>query len=326
MRGSNSLAVCVSVLAIGLVAGCSRAGDDAARSAAEDLAADTMPTTQNAGFIWPAGPALWDCISANGALVAAHRGGPAPGYPENAIETFAHALANATPLLEVDVSESRDGVQFLFHDRSLPRLTGVEGQVVDTDWADIADLKLIDNDGNVTPYTAPLLSDALKWAVENGAMLELDRKQAANPRKMIEAVRAARAEDHVILITYSVNDAALYARIAPGIMMTASINSLDDLAALEAAGVPAETIIAWTGTRNPDPALWAALEERGIETAFGTLGRPAERLDTQWVADGNLEEYQGLVDNTLDLIATDEPYRVAAALSADDAALKACAR
>ena len=37
-------------------------------------------------------PALFDCLRETGALaISAHRGGPAPGFPENAIEKIGRA-------------------------------------------------------------------------------------------------------------------------------------------------------------------------------------------------------------------------------------------
>ena len=41
-------------------------------------------------------PAFFDCLRAHSAtIVSAHRGGPAPGYAENAIPTFEHTLSLA---------------------------------------------------------------------------------------------------------------------------------------------------------------------------------------------------------------------------------------
>lgn len=78
------------------------------------------------------------------------------------------------------------------------------------------------------------------------------------------------------------------------------------------------------GTRNPNPAAFAALGRRGVETAFGTLGRAGERLDDTYWQDGDPSEYQDLADGGLTLLATDEPYRVADALSVDDRAIDRC--
>ena len=79
------------------------------------------------------------------------------------------------------------------------------------------------------------------------------------------------------------------------------------------------------GISNPNPRAFEAIGRRGVETAFGTLGRPGERLDDVYWADGDPSEFRELAEGGLTMLATDTPYRVAAALDADDLALEACA-
>lgn len=270
-------------------------------------------------------PSFFDCVrEEGGTLVAAHRGGPAPGFPENALETLQNTLELATPIAEIDVAESRDGLLFLMHDRTLGRTTTGQGAIADTDWEEISRLNLVDNDGQITAFTPPKLSDVLLWARDNGAIVELDKKETTSFRNIISHVRAAKAEQHVILITYNDQQAIEVARLAPDLMMTASVNSREHQNELQAAGVDMSKVIAWTGTSNPNDRAWYALGQRGIESAFGTLGRPGDRLDDTYVADGNLSEYQVLADGGLALLATDEVFRVSQALEADDRAIAAC--
>lgn len=270
-------------------------------------------------------PAFFDCVrESGGVLIASHRGGPAPGYPENALETLQYAYDAGIRIFEVDMATSRDGVLFLLHDRSLGRTTTADGSVANTDWDAIARSRLVDNDGKITSFHPPKLTDALLWAVENGAVLELDKKETTGWRSVITNVRAAGAENNVLLITYTDEDAALVQRLAPEMMLTAGARGDRDLGKLESMGVDPRMVIAWTGTREPDAAAWARLQREGVEPAFGTLGRSGVRLDDQYWADGDASEYKTMVDDGLVLLATDEPYRVADALTEDDRALNAC--
>ncbi len=272
-------------------------------------------------------PQFFDCVRETSTMViAAHRGGPAPGFPENALETLENTRLNATPIAEIDVAESRDGVLFLMHDRTLTRTTTGRGAVADTDWDEIARLRLVDAGGKTTAFAPPKLSDVLLWARDAGAIVELDRKETTSFRNIISHVRAARAENNVILITYNDNQALEVARLAPDLMMTASVNSAEHQRELERGGVDMANVIAWTGTRNPNDRAWAALGRRNIESAFGTLGRSGQRLDDQYIADGDLSEYQTLADGGLTLLATDEVFAVARALSVDERAMKNCAQ
>ncbi len=268
---------------------------------------------------------LFDCVrERDGMLIASHRGGPAPGYPENAIETLSYATSQGIVIHEIDVVESRDGMLFLLHDRTLGRTTTGDGAVADTDWEDIQNLNLKDNSGAITAFTPPKLSDVLLWARANQVIVELDKKPTTSFRNIISHVRAAGAENNVVLITYNDAQAIEVAQLAPDLMMTASIDSAAHQQELAAAGVNFDNVIAWMGIRDPNPNAFRAIEGRGVETAFGTLGRPGERLDDIYWADGDPSEYQDLADAGLSLLATDEPYRVAAALTADDRAIELC--
>lgn len=271
-------------------------------------------------------PAFFDCVrESGGLLIASHRGGPAPGYPENAIETLDYGTDQGLIIHEIDVVESRDGVLFLLHDRTLGRTTTGTGAVADTDWADIQNLNLKDNSGAITAFTPPKLTDVLLWAKARGVIVELDKKPTTSFRNIISQVRAAEAEDNVVLITYNDNQAVEVAGLAPDLMMTAGIDSAAHQRELEAAGVNFDHVVAWLGIRDPNPRAFEAIGNRGVEVAFGTLGRPGERLDDVYWADGDPSEFQDLADAGLTLLATDAPYRVAEALSADEVAIEECA-
>jgi glycerophosphoryl diester phosphodiesterase len=270
---------------------------------------------------------FFDCLRENGGLVvAAHRGGPAPGYPENAIETLQFNLDRGLTVFEVDVVESADGVPYLFHDRTFGRTATGEGSVAEMTWEEASARNLIDNDGDVTDFHPPLLADALDWAVRTNTLLELDRKSSTSYERIVQAVREAKAEAHVVLITYSTEQAVEVAAMAPDLMFTAGLGSPDDLAALVAEGVNPAQVIAWSGTRTPNVELWAELSAAGVESAFGTLGRAGQRLDDQFAADGDLSEYAELAAGGLTLLASDTPYEAAESLTADERANTYCAR
>lgn len=272
-------------------------------------------------------PELMDRVrEAKGLLIAAHRGGPAPGYPENAVETMQYGLEQGIRVFEVDVAESQDGVLYLMHDRSLRRTGGYDGGVADTNWSVVAGLDLRDGDGEPTGFSPPRLVDALRWALKSGAILELDRKETTSFRNIIGEVRAEGAQNHVLMISYNDDEAIQIASIAPELMMTAGVKDEAHQRRLAEAGVDLTRVVAWLGTREPNMSAMAELGAAGIESAFGTLGRPGRRLDDTYAADGDASEYQALVEGGLTLLATDMPYFVARQLSADDIALKAMAQ
>jgi glycerophosphoryl diester phosphodiesterase len=112
------------------------------------------------------------------------------------------------------------------------------------------------------------------------------------------------------------------AGLAPDLMMTAGVRDAEQRGRLARGGVDLTRVVAWLGTRAADDGAIADLRAAGIEVAFGTLGRPGQRLDDVYAADGDASEYQELVDRGVTLLATDRPYFVARELTADDVALE----
>lgn len=280
----------------------------------------TAPLAAQDGGAWRLSPdrdlsAMLDCFETAGqTLISAHRGGPTPGLPENAIPTMDALLAVHPAIMEVDVAQSADGVHFLLHDDRLDRTTTGTGEAAAQDWTTLLQLRLKDNWGWVTPYGIPTLEEALSWA-KGRTVLQLDFKRSADYDTVVAAVRAADMADGVILIAYSTGQAAALHRAAPEMLLSVSIDTLGDVADLKAAGIPEDRMVAFTGTRLPRPELYAELERADIEVIFGTLGRPPRSIDAMIDRLGMDERYAELGKEGVDIIATDRPREAAAALA-----------
>lgn len=255
----------------------------------------------------------FDCIGANGMTqIAAHRGGPARGYPENALATFEKTFAETGAFLEVDVATSADGVLFLHHDDTLGRTTTGKGVASEKTWDELKDLSLKDDQGRVTAYGLTRLDEALDWAKGKTA-LELDIKRSTDYDELARVVKEADAEDRVILISYTENSAVALASRFPNSMISVTMESLDDLDRLEARGLKRENILAWTGIETPNASLTQGLGQESIEVIFGTLGGQ-ESLDRQYEESGTDGQYAALSELGIDLIATDRPEAAAQVL------------
>lgn len=68
--------------------------------------------------------------------LVAHRG-DCRDCPENSIAAVTAALEAGARLIEIDVQFSADRIPLLFHDRSLERMTGVHGSILDTRFAEL---------------------------------------------------------------------------------------------------------------------------------------------------------------------------------------------
>jgi glycerophosphoryl diester phosphodiesterase len=258
---------------------------------------------------------MLDCFEAAGqTLISAHRGGPTPGLPENAIPTMDALLAAQPAIMEVDVGQSADGRLFLLHDDRLDRTTTGTGEAAAQSWAALSQLYLKDNWGWVTPYKIPTLAQALEWA-KGRTVLQIDFKRSANVDKVVAEIRAAGMERSVILIAYSVEQAAALHRAAPEMLLSVSVDAPGDVAALKAAGILQERVVAFTGTRLPRPELYRELDGQNIEVIFGTLGRAPRSIDAVIDRYGMDERYAELGKEGVDILATDRPREAAAALA-----------
>jgi glycerophosphoryl diester phosphodiesterase len=260
--------------------------------------------------------ATLDCLEAAGrTVISAHRGGPSPGLPENAIPTMDAVLHALPAMMEIDVAASPDGVHYLMHDRTLDRTTTGEGAVTDVLWENVAELQLVDEAGWVTPYTVPTFAETLAWA-KGKTVLQVDFKRTADFETVISEIRKAGMEQGVILIAYTQGQALRLYELAPEMLISYSVNAPGDLDEIVAAGIPAENIVAFTGTRVARPDLYASLDAQDVEVIFGTLGRPDRSLDGLFARFGTDERYAELGEGGVDVIATDRPRAAAAALAA----------
>ena len=233
-------------------------------------------------------------------LLAAHRGGPSPGFPENCIATFEHALCFAPCLIECDVRKSKDGVMVLMHDWDLERTTTGEGPVDSLTLAQLKQLNLYDANQTLTEYKVPSLSEALRWA-KGRAILELDIKAPVTPHEVVRAIKAEGAESHTIVIAYSLETAGLYHSLDDNLVMSCSARGIEGVTRLLESDIPAVNIIAFVGVYEPPAEVYALLHEKGIRVILGTMGN----LDRKAKRHG-IQVYTELLRNGADILATDE--------------------
>lgn len=234
-------------------------------------------------------------------LLSAHRGGSMPGFPENAIETFENATAYQPVIIEFDVALSKDSALVIMHDDKLDRTTTGTGLIGSQNYAELQKLTLKDDDGKVTSFKIPTLEEVLRWG-KNKVLFTIDIKRGVPYEKIIAAVRRTKSETNSIIITYNANQAAKVHKLAPDLMISATVKSPADLERLNQMGVPNDKIIAFVGVAEPDQSLYKYLNSKGISTILGTMGN----LDRSAKANKNRQVYRNLVANGADVLSTDE--------------------
>jgi glycerophosphoryl diester phosphodiesterase len=238
------------------------------------------------------------------AVVAAHRGQPDQRAAENAMSSFRASLNAGVPFLEIDVATTRDGVLTLMHDDTLERTTTGSGRVDARTWAEVQAVRIKRADGTVTDDRMPTFAQVLAWGREAGARFEIDVKPTTSFTAVVDALRAARMTDRVVVVTYKLVDAVTVHQLDPTLMISVTLDMPEALA-LARQVIPTTRMLGWTGTSNPQGQPFAALRAAGIEPIFGTLGRPGVRLDDVYLADGNGSEYADLVRAGVVMIASD---------------------
>lgn len=242
-------------------------------------------------------------------LVSAHRGGPYPGFPENAIETFQNIADQITTVIECDVALTKDSVLVLMHDKTLDRTTTGEGNILEVLYADLQQLRLVDNEGNPTSYTVPTLDAVLTWG-KGKAMFTLDVKRGVPFEMVTTAVARHNAEDYAAIITYRIEDAKTVHSLNPDLLISVSAGDEGALTQIEKSGIPAQNLLGFVGTREPDAAHYQKVHTMGIKTILGTLGN----LDQRAAAKGDDSVYLRYIKNGANIIATDRPLEVAKVL------------
>lgn len=296
----------LALLLIALLAGCTEAKAPA-------------PATASAGGAWTIDPgddlnAFFECLEKEGAtLVSAHRGGYRAGLPENALETMRATMDAAPAILEVDVAASADGVLYLMHDDTLERTTTGDGAADGLPFAAIEQLYLEDREGVRTTFRPTRLDAALAFARER-TILSIDFKRSAKFEAVVAAIRAAGAEKRVILIAYTLGAAQKLHRLAPDMMISLTIERPEDLAAANAARIESDRLVAFTGVKAPDPALYKALDAADVEVIFGTLGR--DGIDRMIEETGEDAQYAALSRIGVDILASDRPLEAQKSLDA----------
>jgi len=241
-------------------------------------------------------------------LVSAHRGGPYPGFPENSLEAFENTIKHTHAIIEFDVALTKDSVLVLMHDNTLDRTTTGKGKVIDWTYDELQDIFLVDMKGKVTDFRIPTLDEALTWG-KGKTVFTVDIKREVPFEMVVDAIKMHQAEPYAAVITYSVEAARKIHRLHPELMLSVTIRNEEELRRFEASGIPVNRWIAFTGTSERPKEFNDLLHQKGIFTILGVMGN----LDKSAQARGG-KVYIDLVENGVDVLATDRPIEAAKAI------------
>lgn len=113
-------------------------------------------------------------IKDNKILICAHRGSFGGGIIENTLPAFNNALKLGADIVEMDVSRTKDGELFIFHDTEEKRMLNLDNNFSTYDSTEIEKLRYINRYGFYTEHKVEKLEEVLK-ALKNKALINLDR-------------------------------------------------------------------------------------------------------------------------------------------------------
>jgi glycerophosphoryl diester phosphodiesterase len=241
-------------------------------------------------------------------LVSGHRGGPDKGFPENCLPTFERTLSRGFAMLEIDPRYTKDGAIVVFHDATLERTSTGKGKVADHTLAELKQLRLKDNDGNVTEFQMPTLDEALEWA-RGKTVLVLDQKDVPVAVR-VKKIEEHRAEGHAMLIVNTFKDAQACHAANPNVMMEVMIPSRAKAAEFDTLGIPWRNVVAFVGHVPPeDKGLYELIHAKGAHCMIGASRNLDRQFIRREVADLKLLEpaYRAFLQRGADLIETDIP-------------------
>lgn len=231
------------------------------------------------------------------ALVIAHRACPTREV-ENSIAGIRRGAELGADVVEVDVRRALDGVPVLHHDHTYWRIAKVPLPVRAVPSRLATRIRLPDGS------TVPTLADALEEAASVGVRLALDTKDGGAAPAALEVVRAAGAEERVLLWSghaqavryYSRHSQAQAALLRETFSPEAHSRFLDDAVACGAQAISANPGAVTEG-------FAADARERGliIYAWFQTPDPPLDRLAR---VDGAVTDWP---DRTRDLLEREDP-------------------
>jgi glycerophosphoryl diester phosphodiesterase len=238
--------------------------------------------------------------------IIAHRGNAAE-FPENTLQALASAVELGVKHVEFDVHLTSDKVPVVFHDSTLERVAGREGNVHEMTWAQLSatpvgeDRRFGQRFAHTYPPSLAQVVDAMEGWDGVTAFVEVKRASLRNFGR--ETVLRSVAEvlkpvlSRCVLISFDLPSVKVL-RLMTGARIGWVITEYTDTVRDEAAALAPEFLFANVerlpgGTEPfwPGPWAWAIYEVRDVRTARECHARGARYVETMAVR-GLLQEYE----------------------------------
>lgn len=238
-------------------------------------------------------------------FASSHRGGPAKGYPENCIATFANTLRHTWSIMEIDPHYTRDSAIILMHDPTLDRTSTGHGKISDHTLAELELLNLKDEKGDLTKWKIPTLDETLEWA-KGKTVLILDQKDLSASTRT-KKIMQHHAEANAMVMAYTFADAKKCYQLDNNIMMEVFIPNRKSADEFDATGVPWSHIVAFVGHSEPkDTSIFQFIHKKGALCIIGSSRTIDEQYTTDKISKLQLiKGYRQIIHSGADIIEAD---------------------
>ena len=255
-------------------------------------------------------------------VVVAHRGGFAPGFPENALATIERTIEHIPAIIEVDVVASADGVNYLHHDTLLHRTTNGNGKFNSQKWVQIQKLRLRDNDYNLTAQH-PLSFDDLLMATRERAFLMLDLKAPSGNEQVIDKVNAAGMLKSSIFIAYNHEQALAILAHEPSALVAFGAASEKQLVDIADSQLDRRPYVALIGDLTRSDNVVKRQNKQG-HFLLGSTYYGIQPADAKLVTHAKIPELDNAAKNGFQLVVSNRVFSAYRYLQQNGLAVSAC--
>lgn len=163
--------------------------------------------------------------------VIAHRGAHTE-LPENTIQAFEEAIEIGVDYIEVDLRTTKDGYLAVFHDGSLDRMTGIQGDFGDYDLKELQNMSLFHQGKLNKEYRIPTFEEVLKIS-KGRVKIYLDFK-TADVQKTWKLIQKFGMDDQILVYVNHPLQQKDWGKIAPNVPLMMSLpDSVQDIESLK---------------------------------------------------------------------------------------------
>lgn len=211
-------------------------------------------------------------------------------------------------IMELDPRYTKEGAIVVHHDATLERTTTGKGRVADFTLSELKQLRLKDNEGDITPFQIPTLDEVLEWA-RGRTIVVLDQKDVPATER-VKKITQHKAEAYAMVIVMSLRDVQACHALNSNVMMEVMIPNRDKAERFNQLGVPWRNVVAFVGHAPPeDAALYEYIHHKGASCMIGTSRNLDRKVASGLVPDiKQLEpDYRAFLRRGADIIETDIP-------------------